>query len=344
MGDKLFYLYPMKKFLFAIVCCILTLGAFAQQNDVEKLHENAKVFMQQGDYANAALILARALQKDPKNIPIAKDLALNYYLQKENAKALNIIKPLLDNNKADDQLYQIAGTIYKSLNQVKDAEKIYKKAIKEYPESGALYNDFGEMLLSERDPKSIDQFEKGIEMDPSYGNNYYNACKFYYYTKQNVWCVIYGEIFINIESFTSRTAEIKDILLDGYKKLFADPNLLADVKNLKPFEVAFLTCMNKQNSVVLRGLNAETLTMIRTRFILDWEKDYTEKFPFRLFELQEQLLKEGLFPAYNQWIFGASQNLTAYQKWMNTHATEAEAFNKFQKGRIFKIPSGQYYH
>ena len=38
--------------------------------------------------------------------------------------------------------------------------------------------------------------------------------------------LIYGEIFINIESFTSRTAEIKNILLDGYKKLFADPDLL----------------------------------------------------------------------------------------------------------------------
>ena len=48
--------------------------------------------------------------------------------------------------------------------------------------------------------------------------------------------------------------------------------------------------MNKQNSVVINGLNAETLTMIRTRFILDWDKTYAEKFPFRLFEHQEQFL------------------------------------------------------
>jgi hypothetical protein len=102
--------------------------------------------------------------------------------------------------------------------------------------------------------------------------------------------------------------------------------------------------MNKQNSVVMRGLNAETLTMIRTRFMLDWQKEYAAKFPFRLFELQEQLLRAGLFPAYNQWIFGASQNLTGYQNWTGTHISDAEAFNKFQRGRIFKIPSGQYYH
>lgn len=334
----------MKKIVFAFFCCIFTFSAFAQQDDVEKLHENARTFMQQGDYANASLILARALQRDPKNIAVAKDLALTYYLQKENDKALNVIKLLLDKNNADDQIYQIAGTIYRALDQQKDAEKVYKKAIKEYPESGGLYNDFGEMLLSKRDPAAIKQWEKGIEMDPSYGNNYYNACKFYYYTKENMWSLIYGEIFINIESFTSRTAEIKDLLLDGYKKLFADANLLANTKELKPFEIAFLTCMNKQNSVVIRGLNAETLTMIRTRFILDWQKDYAGKFPFKLFELQEQLLREGLFPAYNQWIFGASQNLTGYQNWTATHTSESEQFNKFQRGRVFKIPSGQYYH
>ncbi|MEO9003777.1 MAG: tetratricopeptide repeat protein [Ginsengibacter sp.] len=334
----------MKKIVFSIFCCLVAISTFAQQDDVEKLHENARAFIQQGDYANASLILARALQRDPNNIAVTKDLALTYYLQKENDKALNVIKPLLDKNNADDQIYQIAGTIYRALDQQKDAEKVYKKAIKEYPESGGLYNDFGEMLLSKRDPSAIKQWEKGIEMDPSYGNNYYNACKFYYYTKENIWSLIYGEIFINIESFTSRTAEIKDLLLDGYKKLFADPNLLANTKDLKPFEVAFLTCMNKQNSVVIRGLSAETLTMIRTRFVLDWQQDYADKFPFRLFELQSQLLREGLFPAYNQWIFGASQNLTGYQNWTGTHTSESEQFNKFQRGRVFKMPSGQYYH
>jgi len=334
----------MKKFLFAIICFTLSASVVAQQEDVEKLHENAKAFMRQGDYANASLILARALQQDPKDISIAKDLAYNYYLQNENNKALNVIKPFLDNENADDQIFQLAGTVYQALGQENAAEKVYKKAIKTYPNSGPLYNNYGEMLLAQHDPAAIKQWEKGIEMDPSYGDNYYNACKFYYYTKEKVWCLIYGEIFVNIESFTSRTAEIKDILLDGYKKLFADPNLLDNTKYAKPFEIAFLTCMNKQNNVVLRGIDPETLTMIRTRFILDWDKDYAAKFPFKLFQLQEELLEDGLFTAYNQWIFGASQNLAAYQNWTGTHSEESKAFDKLQRDRMFKIPSGQYYH
>lgn len=340
----MFYLYTMKKYLLFITCFFISIIAFSQQEDAEKLHENAKAFMRQGDYANASLILIRALQQYPNNIEIAKDLAYDYYLQNENEKALEIIKPLLEKDNADDQAYQIAGTIYKALGQPKDAEKLYKKAIKSFPESGALYNDYGDLLWSRQDFNAIKIWEKGIEKDPSYGNNYYNASKYYFLTTDKVWNIIYGEIFINIESFTSRTAEIKNLLLDGYKKLFSDADLLNNTKDKNGFEIAFLTSMNKQNSIAIKGLNAETLTMVRTRFILDWNKTYLKKYPFRLFDLHENLLEEGLFPAYNQWIFGAAQNLSAYQNWTGAHGEEYLAFNKFQEGRIFKIPERQYYH
>lgn len=333
----------MKKILFAIIFCTFSIGVFAQE-DVDQLHQNAKAFMRQGDYANATLILTRALQQAPKDASIMKDLSLTYYLQKENQKALDVIKPLIDNQLADDQTYQITGTIYRALNNDKEAEKIYKQAIKQFPKSGELYNDYGELLLFRRDPNAIKLWEQGIKNDPSFGGNYYNAAKFYYYKNDNVWAVLYGEIFVNIESFTARTAEMKDILLSAYKKLFADPDLLKNAKDKNPFEVAFLTCMNQQNSVVIRGINAETLTMIRTRFILDWNKNYAKKFPFRLFDYQEQLLEEGLFPAYNQWIFGASDNLAAYQVWTSNHPSETDALKKFQNGRTFIVPEGQYYH
>ncbi|MEO6815042.1 MAG: tetratricopeptide repeat protein [Ginsengibacter sp.] len=334
----------MKRFLLTATLLVFSFCVFAQQEDVEKLHETGKSFMRQGDYANASLILLRALNQAPNNIEIAKDLAFDYYYQKENDKAINVIKPFLEKDNADDQSFQIAGIIYKAMGQPKEAEKLYKKALKNFPKSGPLYNDYGELLWSTQNYSAIKIWEKGIEEDPSFGNNYYNATKYYFLTKDKIWSLIYGEIFINIESNTSRTAEIKSVLLDGYKKLFAEVNLVQDVKGKNKFEIAFLTTMNKQNSMVQNGINAETLTMIRTRFILDWDKDYAEKFPLKLFEFQEQLLELGLFPAYNQWIFGAAQNLSAYQNWIGIHSTEYAAFNTFQQGRLFTIPSGQFYH
>jgi hypothetical protein len=60
--------------------------------------------------------------------------------------------------------------------------------------------------------------------------------------------------------------------------------------------------------------------------------------------MQNEMLVKGLFPVYNQWVFGASQNLSAYQNWTTTHSTEYAAFNKYLQDRNFKIPAGQYYH
>jgi hypothetical protein len=146
-----------------------------------------------------------------------------------------------------------------------------------------------------------------------------------------------------MEPLNTRTTEIKDILLENYKKLFADTDITKENKDKNKFTTAFIETMNKQSSVAVAGINAESLTMIRTRFILDWYKDYAAKFPFKLFDLHKQLLEEGMFDAYNQWIFGSVQNLAAYQNWTTTHPTDYNEFSRFQKGRIFKLPPGEYY-
>jgi hypothetical protein len=63
----------MKKILVAFCLCYISTLVFAQSDDIEKLHDNAKTFMRQGDYANASLILSRALTQSPGNIEIAKN-------------------------------------------------------------------------------------------------------------------------------------------------------------------------------------------------------------------------------------------------------------------------------
>lgn len=332
----------MKKSFYCICCLLVSCMAYAQQ-DIQQLQQTAKAFMRQGDYANAITVLNRGLQQEPQNLSIAKDLAYAYYLQKDNNKALETIKPVLENEAADDQSFQIAGNIYKELDQLKECEKVYKKGLKKFPESGPLYNDYGELLWAQKNYEAIKQWEKGIEADPSYSKNYYNAARYYYFTTDKVWSILYGEIFINMEPQGRNTPEIKDILLDSYKKLFIDADLLQNNKDKNPFTIAFLQSMNRQSSVAAQGINTESLMMIRTRFIIDWAANYKEKFPYKLFSYQQQLLQEGLFEAYNQWIFGSSENLAAYQNWINIHKEMYTAFSSFQQGRIFKIPAGQYY-
>jgi hypothetical protein len=138
---------------------------------------------------------------------------------------------------------------------------------------------------------------------------------------------------------------MKGLLLESYKeKLFSDNDLMKDQdKNKSEFAKAYLQTMNKQSSLVNAGISTEVLTAIRTRFILDWYKTYAAKFPFKLFDYHQQLIREGMFEAYNQWLFGPVESLPAYDNWTKTHAEAHGKFTGFQKNRIFKIPGGQYY-
>ncbi len=305
--------------------------------------ETARNFMNAGDWDNAIIVLNSAIRQNPDNLELHKYLVLSYTYKREFAKALEVVKPVLDRDDLDVQMYQAAGNVYRALALSKDGEKMYKKALKKFPNSGPLYSEYGDLLWDKQDYEAIELWEKGIEVDPSYASNYYNAAIYYYFTKDKVWPLIYGEIFVNMENLTERSTEIKRILLSTYKeKLFSD---LADKNDKKQneFSKAVLNTFDKQTSLVTRGITIETLNMIRTRFILDWYANYAGKYPFRLFDYHQQLIKEGMFEAYNQWLFGPVDNLSAFDQWSRSNAETYTKFTNFQKGRIFKMPAGQYY-
>jgi tetratricopeptide (TPR) repeat protein len=334
----------MKKILAVLIISSLSFAVSAQPEDHKALHENAKNFMRSGDFDNAIVILSRAIQNGSKDIEIEKDLVMSYYMKRDFSKALEGAKNLIDRDDVDVASFQIAGNVYKALEDAKGCEKLYKKALKKFPNSGPLYSEYGEYLWANKDFSAIQKWEQGIRVDPSYSGNYYNAAMHYFYTKDKVWSLIYGEIFVNMESLGERGAAMKQLLLTGYKeKLFGDPNFLNGQDNKSEFAKAFLNGIIKQSALANNGITTETLTMIRTRFILDWYNTNAVKFPFKLFDYHRQLIADGMFNAYNQWLFGPIENLAAYETWTRTHPEEYNGFTAFQKTRVFRMPQGQYY-
>ncbi len=339
-------LTDMKKLLFAVSILLSAGIADAQEQDSKALQETAKNFMKQGDMSNAILVLNRALQKDADNLELKKDLAFAYYLHHDYAHAIEVAKPLTDRSDVDVQCYQILGMVYKAIEERKDCEKMYRAALKKFPSSGVLFSEYGEMLWAKNEYKdAIKTWEKGIEADPNHSGNYYNAAKYYYFTTDKVWALVYGEIFLNLESYSKRTPEIKTVLLDAYKKLFTDADMSKGQDTKNEFVRLFLDGMKTQSGfIATNGITPETLSAIRTKFIVDWFAKNASRHPFRLFDYQQQLLKGGMFEAYNQWLFGTATNLPAYEQWTKTHQEEYNQFNNFQRNRIFKLPvSGQYY-
>lgn len=327
-----------------IFTCFLVAGSLSLcAQDIKALQETARNFSKEGDFSNAVLVLNKAHELDANNLSVSKDLALAYYQKSDYPKMQTVLKPLLERPDADEEVYQLGGMLNKATGDTKECEKVYKKGLKSFPDSGPLLSDYGELLWAKQDYSAIRQWEHGIQAAPSYTGNYYNAAKYYYFTRDKAWSLIYGEMFVNMESYSRRTVEIKDLLVEGYKKLYTDADMMKNQDTKNEFVAAFLTAMNKQAETARKGITAETLTMIRTRFILDWFEKDAARFPFKLFDYQRQLLKEGNFNAYNQWLFGSAQNLAAFETWTSTHSTEYKQFTTAQGSRLFKSGTGQYY-
>src|SRR5215218_5541551 len=114
----------MKKIFFSVVVIlgVLFTTIISAQEGQTNLHETGRTFMRQGDFDNAILVLTRALQQEPKNTEIRKDLVMSHFLKRDYAKAKDQVEPLIEGDDADEVAYQIAGNIYKALEEVKSAE------------------------------------------------------------------------------------------------------------------------------------------------------------------------------------------------------------------------------
>lgn len=317
------------------------------QQDSTKPYNKAQAFMRKGDFENAEIVLNKALQQNPNDAELLRILTTVYYLQRNYNKALETGIKITNRSDADVVSYQVLGLVYKAIADYKSCEKLYQKALQQYPQSGLIYCEYGE-LMKEKDPQqAITLWEKGIQLDPNYTGNYYNACLNYAMNNNWVWALVYGEVFINMESLTARTTQVKTMLLDAYKKLFVDFSK-ADfsVSNAEKSEFAksIIALLKNQSVMANNGITPEILTAIRRNFINGWYAyGYAKRFSFYLFDYISVLNQKAMFDAYNQWIFGAAANPSNYQIWINAHQKENNEFLNYQRSDVLKLPRGQYY-
>ena len=336
------------KYLFSFIVCIaLVYHASAQEQTAKILQESGKSLLQKGDYDNAVLVLERAKQQEPGNVEILRDLCFANYLKRDFAKAIETGKLLVENSGADAQAFQLLGLSYKAIADYKEGAKLYRTALRKFPNSGVIYNEYAELFAMEKElDEAIIQWEKGIEVDPLYSSNYYNACNYYGHAGNWIRAALYGELLLNLESYSKRTEEIKTQLLTVYQKLLSGGSIqqLASAKTSSAFEKTVLGVLAKTPMTLKAGpMSISDLTGIRTRFMLGWTEENKKIYPFRLFDHHQYLLSQGLFEAYNYWLFSDADHATAYEAWQKEHPKETEGFKTFQQSRVFKVPVGEYY-
>jgi len=334
--------------LLASLVSILTVQAQDNSNpDLLRMQESARAYLNRADYANAIMMYNQAIRQAPSDVSLRRDLAYTYFLSGDAKKAKEIIDPVVASSSADEQTFQVASAIENTLGNTGKAKRVLKDGLSKFPNSGLLYNSQGNVFLRDKDNKSaLEAYRKGIVAEPSYHMNYYNASKIYFQNDDAVWALLYGEIYVNLEPTSMRASEIKKMMIDAYRKLFSpgkDDELpkfkagnTSTGASLQDFDGVFKSLMTQNASAISDGLNTENLIMLRTRFMLAYMRNYSINLPFTLFSYQDKMLHDGVYDAYNQWLFGAVENAQEFSLWIKTNSKSYSDFERWRTSNLLQ--------
>jgi tetratricopeptide (TPR) repeat protein len=349
-------------FIFAETC-------FGQSNKDQakaKAQEAIKLEDEQGKFDEAIKLFEEAAKLDPENINYPYEIAYAYSGKQEYKKASDVLETLLQHKDVSGRIYQALGNAYDYQGKGDKAMETYKKGLEKFPNAGELYLELGNLKLADKDyNNALPYYEKGIEKDPKFPSNYYWASKIFLGSSEEVWGMIYGEIFMNLERNSKRTAEISKLLFDTYKseiKFTSDTSFgvsfsrnatlnvsdLKDPKNIKlPFGVGTYEPILSMAIVGERSIDINSLDRIRNNFLDRYFKgDASKTYPNILFDYQLDIKNAGHFEAYNHWLLmkGDEAGFTAWQndnkikwdnfiKWYSENKMQVDGKNKFYRSQ-----------
>ncbi len=320
--------------------------------EVERLFESGRTALSSGNARGAVGVFRQVVAAAP-DVPLARrELAFAQQSAGQSASALETLEPLFSAGTADPFAYQTGAAAHTAAGDPKKALKTLRRGIEKHPASGILYKELGSALEKERDAEgALRAWVDGIEAAPTYHLNYYEAAHAYVYSKELVWAILYAEIFANLERATPRAADARKILMAAYKRFFfptaADErNGSKDMPITTPqtFEEAVEATLRKCGPAVAGGISAEALTMLRTRFIMDWNERWAARYPFALFQYHDALLREGHFDAYNQHLLGRADALAEYTAWTKFHPEAVPAYEVWSAGHPLRPGAGEAYN
>lgn len=359
-------------FLFALLCSgsIDLLFAQNESDEVNRLVETAVFKMDNGDFEESILILQKAEKLDPKSALVKYEMAYAYYLKKDYKKSIKILSKLIKRDDAVDYYYQMLGNAYDNNGDPKKAIKIYGEGLKRFPESGKLYLETGTVYYNQEDYNTaISWYEKGVEADPRFPSNYFRLAHIFLHTDYEVWGMIYGEIFLNLESSSKRSSVMSEMLYSTYKNeitlgdtskkvsfaknvininynLDKEGDILEQMQkayerskdeSLMPwanrvYEKIILEAITEENEISLASLNR-----IRTKFIdIYFEKAYNLDASIVLFDFQKQIKDAGHFEAYNYWLLSQG-NTEEFNKWLENNKDKIDKFAYWMNNNSIQI-------
>lgn len=358
----------MKKLLLITLVLIMAPKILCQTDREIALEKKNKAIelMDNGSPDESIILLEEAKKLDPDRYIYDYEIGFAYTIKKDYPKALEIYKKVIKYKDANDQCYQMLGNLYDYNGDSENAIKAYDKGLKKFPNSGKLYLEKGTVYwLKEKSNEALSYYEKGIKFDPTFPSNYYRATQLLCSSDEEVWGMIYGEIFLNLEPDTKRTDEISKLLFDTYKSQInftsdtsftvsfcknATINVtINDLKHFDDFKLPFGPMVYEPTLMLSiigeKQIDLYSLDRIRRNFIANYyDKKFNIKYPNVLFDFQKTLIDKGYFQTYNYWMLssGDPENFNSWKEnnketwdkfvdWFNNNRLSLSQENRFSR-------------
>ncbi len=332
------------KYTFTFIALVIFAFVGYCQSDADKgkayeMVGEAIKLMDSGELDKSIDILKKAAKLDPKGYIYHYEMGYAYVMKKDYKKATSSLKKTLKLEGVNDQCYQMLGNTYSWSGNRKKAIEVYGKGLELYPNSGRLYVEMGNMHHDNMN-KALELYETGVGLDPSYAPNYYWLAKiFCSNSTEEMWGMLYGELFMNMERGSKRTVEISELLYNTY---FREINFTSDTSvsvsfcsnhivynkteaNILPFSLVYepglLFSLTGVDTITIKSLN-----QVRTDFIsFYYDRKFNESHPNVLFEWHKLLIDKGYFESYNYWLLmkGAPEE---FEIWYNENTEKFDEF------------------
>lgn len=343
---------------------------YGQNSNKEKaieLGKEAIQFMDDGKIDQSIKILEEAQKLDPDRFIYPYEIAYAHYLNENYTEVIKILQTYSNHKEVTDQLFQLLGNSYDIIGNSEKAFESYDAGLKKFPNSGKLYLEKGNVHWNKKEYiKALPYYEKGIEVDPRFPSNYYRASLIYCSSSEEVWGMIYGEIFMNLERNSKRTEEISKLLYDTYKsqiQITSDTSIsvsfsqidnidINDFKNKRKLKLPFGSGVYEPTLLLSllfnKSLDINSLDIVRRNFIIQYYKmGYDKVYPNVLFSYQKKVKEAGHIESYNHWIL-MKGDTESFNKWkienkvMWNNFIEWFADNQIEINNTNKFYVGQY--
>lgn len=348
----------------------ISLFAQNENQDVSDLIKTAVFKMDNGDYEESILLLEKAEKMDPKSAYVKYEMSYAYYKKEDYNQSIKILNKLVKRKDALDIYYQLLGNAYDNKGESEKALKNYAEGLKRFPNSGKLYLESGNVYYNKKDYDSaIKWYEQGVEADPQFSSNYFRLAHLFFNSDQEVWGMIYGEIFLNLEPSSKRATVMSEMLYNTYKNEIKFEDTVSKVSFSKQVinisydpdnEDDLLTKMTKAyedsknvskmpwadrvyEQVMLSSLgdekviNLASLNRIRSNFVdIYFDKAHNVGNSVMLFDFQKRIKDAGYFEAYNYWLLSQG-NMDEFNEWLKDNKDKFDGFTYWLNNNYLQI-------